>query len=234
MAKEKYTDFHRARMGEHLYPSEFLVRTLLGSYPGLHFERPGIGCNVLDLGFGDGRNLPLLKNLGVEIFGVEPDPDVCAMVKARVAPRDIDCTLVPGTNAHIPFEDRFFDYVVASHSMYYVAKNETFTDNLREIARVMRPGGWLVATVPDLDNFILKSAHADGNGHFTITNDPYGLRNGTVFRAFGTTRDVVDAYEPWFEEFSFASFRDDWFGMLVSGFIVVCRRRLDQSSASIS
>lgn len=221
-------------MGRHLYPSEFLIRTLVGKYPGLTLEHAYEGSRVLDLGFGDGRNLPLLHNLGFEIHGVEPDADVCAMVTERVAELGIFCTLTPGTNAHIPYDDAFFSYVVASNSMYYVASGETFDDNLREVARVLRPGAWLVATVPDLDNFILRDARALTNGHFEITNDPYGLRNGTVFRAFAAPAEVQCAFGTYFNTFSFAAFHDDWYGMLVSGFVVVCQRAGFQSSASSS
>jgi SAM-dependent methyltransferase len=138
MSAEKYTDFHRERMGAHLYPNEFLIRTLLGRYPGLEMSRDYAGRRLLDVGFGDGRNLPLFRNLGVEIFGVEPDPDVCRLVTERVAPAGIDCTLRAGSNTQIPFDDGFFDYVVASSSVYYVRENETFSDNLAEVARVMR------------------------------------------------------------------------------------------------
>lgn len=133
-----------------------------------------------------------------------------------------------------PFDECYFDFVVASHSMYYVDPGESFEDNLSESARVLRPGGWLIATAPNHDNFILRGARPLADGHFEITNNPYGLRNGTVFRAFGSTNEMESTYGSWFTRFSFASFHEDWYGMLVSGFVVVCQRRALQSTASNS
>jgi SAM-dependent methyltransferase len=221
----EYTEFHRKRMGSHLYPTEFLIRTMLGKYPKLTMSRDYEGKALLDLGFGDGRNLPLFRNLGVRIFGIESDPKVCAMVSERLKREaDIESTLVPGTNSAIPFADGFFDFVVACRSIYYVSDGKTFPDSLREAARVLRPGGCLVASLPDLENSVLANAEPLEDGHWRITSDPFGLRNGTVFRAFDSPADIERAFEPWFEEFSAGTFRDDWYGLRVTGFAVVCRK----------
>ncbi len=216
-------------MGAHLYPTEFLVRTMLGRYPALEMSREYAGRPLLDLGFGDGRNLLLFRNLGVDIYGVEPDPEVCRMVKERVEPEGIACDLRVGHNSAIPFDDAFFDFVVASHSIYYVCEGESFADNLRETARVLKPGGWLVATVPDLDNAVLEDSEDLKNGHWRITSDPFDLRNGSIFWAARARNEITDALAPWFGTFSFATFRDDWYGLLVSGFVVVCQKRVAET-----
>jgi SAM-dependent methyltransferase len=219
-----YVALHRQRMGVHLYPTEFVVRTMLGSYPRLRMDRDYAGKRLLDLGFGDGRNMPLFHNLGVEIHGVEPQAELCAMVSDRMARQGIPCTLTVGHNSDIPFGDRAFDFVVACHSVYYVREGDSFADNLREVARVLRPGGWLVLSLPHPENFILKGAAAIGDGHWRIATDPYGLRNGTIFRAFGDEDEITDAFAPWFDAFSFASGCDDWYGILLKAFYVACRR----------
>ena len=212
-------------MGPHLYPTEFLVRTMLGKYPHLTMSRDYEGRNLLDLGFGDGRNLLLFRNLGANIYGVEPEAETCALVTERVkALAGIECTLVAGSNSSIPFDDAFFDFVVASHSIYYVREGETFADNAREAARVLRPGGWLIASMPDSGNSVLANAERLADGHWRITEDPFGLRNGAIFRAVDTPQEAEAAFRPWFEAFSIGSFRDDWYGLRVTGLTVVCRK----------
>ena len=213
-------------MGMHLYPNEFVIRTMLGTYPNLTLVRDYEGKKLLDLGFGDGRNLPLFRNMGVEIFGVEPNLDVCRMVEERVAPAGIDCDLRVGENSHIPFDDSFFDYVVASHSVYYVSKGETFRDNVREVTRVLKPGGWFVASLPDPDNAVLKDAEPLADSHLRITSDPFGLRNGTIFWAPRSRSEIQEMFAEEYDELSTATFRDDWFGLLVSGYVAVGRRRV--------
>jgi SAM-dependent methyltransferase len=225
-----YVALHRQRMGPHLYPTEFVVRTMLGRYPRLQMDRDYAGKRLLDLGFGDGRNMPLFRNLGVEICGVEPEAELCAMVSARMAREGIPSTLRVGHNAAIPFEDRAFDFVVACHSLYYVREGDRFADNLREVARVLRPGGWLVLSLPAIGNFILEGAEAIDGGHWRIAADPYGLRNGTIFRAFGSEDEIIRSFAPWFDTFSIGSGADDWYGIVLKAFYVVCRRKADEES----
>ena len=72
----RYDAFYRARDPSHVYPVEFVVRAFLGNYPRLQNDPGGyVGQRVLDLGFGDGRNMPLLVNLGMEVHGVEISTD---------------------------------------------------------------------------------------------------------------------------------------------------------------
>src|SRR5690348_14049098 len=109
MSSSHYTKFHSGRMGQHLYPTEFLIRTMLGKYPGLDFEPQYAGRRLLDLGCGDGRNFPLFAQLELEIYGVEPDVELCRMVAERARSHDLPCTLSTGTNSRIPHDDGFFD-----------------------------------------------------------------------------------------------------------------------------
>ncbi len=224
MSTPKYTAFHRNRLGGLLFPSEFLIRTMLGRYQNLTLSHDYEGKRLLDLGFGEGRNLPLVSGLGADVYGVDPEREVCSMVSERAADEGLPCDLRTGSNARIPFDDAFFDYIVASHSIYYVEPNATFDTNLREAYRVLKPGGFFISTLPDTDNFILKNAVTLDDGHYRITSDPFELRNGSIFRAFSSRDEVSATYGALFRDLSIATFRDDWYGLFVSGFVVVCSK----------
>ena len=81
-----YGDFYRTRDPVHVYPVEFVVRAFLGNYPGLKTDKSVYpGKTILDVGFGDGRNMPLLHNLGMRVFGVEISEEICRLATSRMA-----------------------------------------------------------------------------------------------------------------------------------------------------
>ena len=55
------------------YPPEYVIRMFKGVYPKLNLQRNGYsGKSILDIGCGDGRNIPLFKQLGFKyIAGTE-------------------------------------------------------------------------------------------------------------------------------------------------------------------
>jgi SAM-dependent methyltransferase len=223
---EHYTDFYAKRNPEKVYAVEFVVRTLLGTYPRLKLDRTSYwGAKILDLGFGDGRTRPLLHDLGFEIYGVEISDEICQLTKDRMQRLGIPVQLEAGTNSHIPFGDSEFDFGLACHACYYVSPGETFVDNLREIARVLRPGARFIFSVPKTDSYILKDAVSLGNGHYQITQDPYGVRNGGIFRAFASMQEIVDELGVSFSDFALGLCENDFYGTYEKVWIGTCLRK---------
>jgi SAM-dependent methyltransferase len=223
---QTYSIYYAERQGTEVYPVEFVVRALLGgSYERLKPLRIDYrGQRALDLGCGDGRNMPLLAHLGMEVYGVEIAADICAATMQRMSTLGVGADIRTGRNAAIPFDDAFFGLVLACHSCYYVDADTSFADNMREIARVTAPGGMFVFSAPMATSYIVQGARDLGDGHVQITNDPIGLRAGTVFRRFETEQEIVDALAPDFTEAVIGSCRNDFWGIAEHVWTVVCRR----------
>ncbi len=226
---QSYNAFYRSRDPQYVYPVEFVVRAFLGRYPRLAPPLESYdGQRVLDLGFGDGRNMPLLVNLGMEVHGVEITEEICARSVARLARLGVAVQVRVGRNHAIPFDDSFFHHVLACHSCYYVDPQTRFEDNIREIARVMRPHGRFVFSAPIGTSYILRDARDLGDGHMQITADPYGVRNGCVLKTFDAEADIERSLAPLFEDLSIGSCRNDFWGIEEHVWIVVCRRSAKQ------
>ena len=102
--KTSYTAFHNLKISNHNYPTEWVIRTFLGSYPDLKIDKSKYkGGSVLDLGFGDGRNIQLLANCGLNISGVEITQQICNSVSDMLLTKNIYADLKVGTNVNIPF-----------------------------------------------------------------------------------------------------------------------------------
>lgn len=221
-----YTDFWLKRLGIHFYPSEFLVRTFLSqNCPDLILDHDYKDKNVLDLGCGDGRNMGLLSNLGMNIYGTEITKEISEAVKLRMENLGIKADIRVGRNNSLPFEDQFFDYIVASASVYYVDSGTTFQDNMREIQRVLKPGGHIIFSLVHPDSYILNDAEELLDSHCRIKVDPLGLRNGYVFKVFKSREHLVDFFSKDFVNLSIGSTSDDYYGLKQDLWLLVAKKR---------
>ncbi len=106
------------------------------------------GTRLLDVAIGDGRNLPLLTK-DCQIFGV--DISSVLLTKCRQDYPDRDIHLIVGQAESLPFPDATFDNLFSLGAINHV--NDP-GQALREMARVVKPGGTIVVAdeVPDLPN----------------------------------------------------------------------------------
>ncbi|MGY8684173.1 class I SAM-dependent methyltransferase [Bradyrhizobium sp. UFLA05-153] len=221
----KYDAFYRARNPDYVYPVEFVVRAFLGNYPRHKTDKTTYpGQRVLDLGCGDGRNIPLLRNLGMEVCGIEISQDICDLTQKRMKALGVDAELKVGRNTDIPYPDGHFDTVLACHACYYVDPGTQFQDNLREIARVLKPGGSFVCSLPIATAYLLHGAKDLGDGHMEIANDPYGVRNGYILKKFDDEAQITAALSPRFDRLEIGSCRNDFWGIEEHVWIVACRK----------
>jgi SAM-dependent methyltransferase len=99
---------------------------------------------VLEVGGGEGELAErLIKELGVELVGIDQS---AAMVEAQRS-KGIDARV--GDVQELPFDDGEFDVAVAAWMLYHVPDLDR---GLGELARVLRPGGTLVAVTNGVDH----------------------------------------------------------------------------------
>ncbi|MDP1966205.1 MAG: methyltransferase domain-containing protein [Reyranella sp.] len=99
------------------------------------------GARVLDAGCGDGVLACVAAERGAEVTGVDPDPAMLAAARSRAAKAGLQETFLEGRVERLPFPDSTFDVVVSVTVLCFVADA---AGAVREMARVLRPGGRLV------------------------------------------------------------------------------------------
>ncbi|HVM09941.1 MAG TPA: methyltransferase domain-containing protein [Acidimicrobiales bacterium] len=147
------------------------------------YDRLGIqaGEHVLDIGAGAGRHSFEVLRRGAHVAAVDLDDaslkDVSALVAGLYENGDVDPSVagaaaIQGSALDLPFPDASFDRAIASEVMEHISDDN---GALREIARVVRPGGVIAVTVPrwfpELVNWALSDeyhAPAAAGGHIRI------------------------------------------------------------------
>jgi SAM-dependent methyltransferase len=223
---KNYTEFYLQRKHNRLYPTEFVVRIFLANYPDLVFDKKAFSnSSILDIGFGDGRNTAFLCEQGFNVSGIEITEEIVKLAVDRLNELGLTADLRVGRNSQIPFDNSHFDYALACNACYYTDHSDSFEDNLKEISRVIKPGGWFVCSVINQDNYTVKEGVRMADGHTICVSDPYGTRVGYKLRAFESTEEIKGVFSPYFENFSFAISNNNYFGIDEKLFWVVCQKK---------
>ncbi len=103
---------------------------------------------VLDIAAGEGYGSALLAQVATGVIGVEVAADVVEHARANYRRDNLEYRV--GDAREIPVEDASVDVVVSFETIEHFAAHDRF---LAEIRRVLRPGGLLVISTPDRDNY---------------------------------------------------------------------------------
>ena len=102
------------------------------------------GHDVLDVGCGTGTFVVLAKRLhpGARVVGLDPDPKALARAERKIADEGLSIQLDQGFSDRLPYGDASFDRVFSSFMFHHLTTEEK-EPTLREMRRVLRPGGSL-------------------------------------------------------------------------------------------
>jgi SAM-dependent methyltransferase len=126
-------------------------------------------ARVMDLGCGAGDSVDLFRALDPEVDWVGVDIEDSHEVSGRTR---ADAEFVTFDGQRLPFEDSSFDLVYCKQVLEHV---EHPHELLREVARVLRPGGSFAGSTSQLEAFHSRSIFNWTPYGFTVTAEEAGL-----------------------------------------------------------
>lgn len=133
---------------------------------------------VLEVGCGTGALLMLIKRTQplVQATGLDPDAKALARAKRKADRASVSIQLDRGFSDALPYPDASFDRVFSSFMFHHLEDVAEKQRTVREIRRVLRPGGRL-----HLVDFLgHESGHASALARWLHSNDR--LRDNTEHR----------------------------------------------------
>lgn len=113
-------------------------RIFLGALLRAHIPSDRL-LKALDVGCGSGAAMEFLKSKGFEVCGVDMSEDALAFCRQK------NLDVVHGFADRIPYDDKTFDIVLALDVLEHLDRPQ---DAIREIERILKPGGLFIASVP--------------------------------------------------------------------------------------
>jgi tellurite methyltransferase len=139
------------------------------------------GMRVLDAGCGSGRNLVFMLRAGMDVHGIDENPNAIATVRRQAEGLDPDLVVERFTVQPVQamtFESESMDVVISSAVLHFARDEAHFTAMVNEMWRVLAPGGLLFC----------RLASTIG-----IENQVKPLGNRRHVLPDGSTRFLVDA-----------------------------------------
>jgi ubiquinone/menaquinone biosynthesis C-methylase UbiE len=99
---------------------------------------------VLDVGCGTGTLTVAVKqrHRSADVFGLDPDPKALARARSKAAGAGVTVQFEQGFSDRLPYTDASFDRIFSSLMFHHLSR-AVKEGTLREIVRVLRPGGEL-------------------------------------------------------------------------------------------
>lgn len=136
----------------------------------LEWLNPQRGERILDLGCGDGQLTTRIVASGAEVVGVDASPDMVAAARSRGIAAD------EASAEHLPYSNNAFHAVFSNAALHWV-RNQN--DMMRQVRRVLKPGGRFVAEM---------------GGHGNIAAIHVALKATLGKHGYGDREDGVNYY----------------------------------------
>jgi SAM-dependent methyltransferase len=139
--------------------------------------------NLLDIGFGKGRNSLYLAGLEYDVYGIEMVPALVADIVERSAELGLSEHIHPichSATSRLPYDEGSFAAAVDTFCYKHQVDQDDRLTYRRELIRVLKPGGFFLLTLADVDDGYygpLLSSDREAGTEAVITDPIIGVQS---------------------------------------------------------
>lgn len=111
---------------------------------------------VLDWGCGAGRHVVYLARQGFEVTGLDPAPTAIRRAHQWVQEEGLKAVLSTAQPGRVPAEDGEYDAVLSAFAVEHGTREEV-ERSVRELVRVLRPGGYLLVALSSQEDSLSQT-----------------------------------------------------------------------------
>ena len=131
-----------------------------------------LGQDVLELGPGPGITTDLVRLRAPHLTAIELDPNLADSLRIRLSSSNVD--VITGDATSMPFPDGQFSGGVSFTMLHHVPSPELQDKLLREVWRVLQPGGFFVGS-DSMQSLFMRLIHI-GDTLVPVNPDKFGIR----------------------------------------------------------
>ena len=187
-----------------VFPEQFLIKYF---YDNRFIERYKSvpNPNILDVGAGFGRNIPLYQTLSNKIKCIDPSEAAIDFLNSNF---EVDAsTFTPPIIEY----DLKFDLIVACNSIYYLSDDFNFDDYFRNIIALLKGDGLFIFSMLGEDHSVLEKAVRVGRQNFILQNRSLKFSDRVGQRVFVPDR-LFDLSDYGLSAISVGEIRDNFDG----------------------
>lgn len=210
------------------YPSVLALKLFLGNNPEFTMRNVDLeNKKILDLGFGDGRDLSLFTTLGLDVYGVEVLSEVVSHTQKQFDQIDANVTLKQGVSVRTGFEKDFFDIVYAAGSVYYLLdENAHIRQALSHVQEVLKKDGLFLGSLARSGTHVVKGSEKIDKNRIVLKDSFYKVREGQYYHVYNTMDEVKEDFDACgFDIISLTESDVNWFGTNESLYFFVAKKR---------
>lgn len=180
---------HNIKKYDLFWPDENIIRFLNKSYDKLDRDK----IKVLDLGCGSGRNSIAIASEGFNTYSIDYNKECIDITKEKATNLGLNLELSQNEGNEIPFNDNYFDCVIAWGSLFYNDSNGRI-ELLNEINRVLKKEGTFLANWRTTEDYFYKKGEEIEKNTFFLDESckKFGLQD--ILYYFAEQNDLKKLY----------------------------------------